>query len=328
MTAVLVTGATGFVGRHVVQALCTSGFTVHALARHAGAVPCRDGVRWVFGDVTDPETCAEAAREVDAIVHLAALLIARRAAEYQRVNVHGTATLLHAATRRERRVRRVVLMSSVAAMGPAPAGQLLTETDPCQPRTAYGRSKLAAEDVARALQHKLPLTILRPSFVYGPHDARGADHLRMLLQPPGRGWKTPIHQLSFVHVADLARACVHAVTADLPTGTTLLLADPASCGWEDVRAAVTVALLRLAKAGRLAPEVAALVLRRARELDVLAHGARRLDSWGCDTRRAQAALGFAGRQTLVAGAYDAIASYEEQGFFAPERWLGRPATVV
>ena len=328
MTVVLVTGAAGFVGRHVVQALCSAGFTVRALARQPVGAGRQDGVTEVFGDVTDPATCAIAVREVDAIVHLAALLTARRAAQYERVNVHGTATLLHAAARQEGLIRRVVLMSSVAAMGPAPAGQLLTETDPCRPRTAYGQSKLAAECAARALQDSLPLTVLRPSFVYGPHDPRGADHLRTLLQPPGRGWKTPICQLSFIHVTDLARACVHAVTADLRTGTTLLLADPASCSWEDVRAAVTVALGRLAEARRLAPEVRALVLRRARELDVLARGAGRLESWGCDTRRAQAALGFTGTRTLAAGAYDAIASYEEQGFFAPERWLGRPTTVV
>jgi nucleoside-diphosphate-sugar epimerase len=328
MTAVLVTGATGFVGRHVVDVLRSTGCMVRALARRPVDTHRRDGVTWMFGDVTDPEVCAAAVRQVDVILHLAALLTARKATEYERVNVHGTATLLHAAAQQGGRVRRVVLMSSVAAMGPAPLGRVLQETDPCRPRTVYGASKLAAEHVARRLQNALPLTVLRPSFVYGPHDARGADHLRTLLQPPGRGWKTPIRELSFIHVTDLARACVRAMAADLSSGTTLLLADPACCNWEDVRAAVRMALVRLAAAGRLPPERTALFLERVKGLDVLARGTRRFESWGCDVRRARATLGFAGTRTLAAGVYDAIASYEEQGFFAPERWFGRPTTVV
>lgn len=328
MTAVLVTGASGFVGRHVVEALVRCGHRVWGLAR--GAPPCAPtpSISWVSGSVTEAGRYAAALAEVDCVIHLAAVLSTRRASEYEHTNVHGTRVLLDACLQQRGRIRHVVLVSSIAAMGPKSDGTLLSETDPCRPRSVYGRSKLGAERVAAAYRARLPITILRPAFVYGRGDGRAADHLRTLLLSLDRPWKTPIVQLSFVHVSDFADVCLRTATAAPVDGGTYLIADPPACTWDDVRVAVVRALEVLADQGRIAPAVADHVLARARALDVVNRGCSRLEYWGCDTSKARKALGFRGTRSLRVGALEAIGAYAAEGFFAAERWLERPTTVV
>jgi nucleoside-diphosphate-sugar epimerase len=328
MAEVFVTGASGFVGRRVVAALLREGHQVWGLTRRAPVATGHGGLAWVRGDITDPKGYRAAVGEAKYVIHLAAVLGARRVSEYERVNVEGTAALLGACAAAGTQLRRVVLVSSVAAMGPKHDGTLLRETDPCRPQTVYGESKLTAERVARAYAHRLPITIVRPSFVYGRGDQRGANHLRTLLQPYDRPWRTPILRLSFVHVVDFAAACLRAMVADAPSGDVFLVADPAVCSWDDVREVVVAALAALADTGRLAPPVAGSVIARARSLDVVAHGARRYDYWGCDTTKARTTLGFHGTRTLEEGALEAIGGFVAQGVFRPERWLKRPTTVV
>jgi len=328
MSSVFVTGASGFVGRRVVEALLAGGHHVVALTRRETTGPPTDGLAWVRGDVTQPDTYRAAMAETDYVIHLAALLGARRASQLRDANVGGTGALLDGCLASGAGLRRVVLVSSLAAMGPKHDGSLLVETDPCRPQTVYGESKLAAERVALGYTARVPITILRPSFVYGRADQRGADHLRTLLWSGERPWKTPIVQLSFVHVNDLARACLRALDADGPSGELFLVADPAFCSWEEVSLAVVQAVESLAGTGRVDPAVADAVLARARSFDVVAHGARQFDYWGCNTAQSRTLLGFEGTRTLVEGVAEAISAFADQGFFAAVHWLGRSTTAV
>lgn len=328
MAEVFVTGASGFVGRRVVEALLRDGHRVRGLARRIPSTSPKGDLTWVRGDITDPNRYRAAVERAEYVIHLAAVLAARRASEFERTNVEGSAALLDTCAAAGMDLRRIVVVSTVAAMGPKHDGSLLREIDPCRPGTVYGASKLAAERVARSFAGRFPITILRPSFVYGRGDQRGADHLRTLLQPSDQSWKTPIVHLSFVHVVDFADTCLRAMVADAPSGDVYLVADPAVCSWDDVREAVVPALETLADAGRLTPRVAELVIARARSLDVVVHGARHYDHWGCDTTRARTVLGFRGTCTLEQGAFEAVGAFADEGFFAPERWLGRPTTVV
>jgi nucleoside-diphosphate-sugar epimerase len=328
MTRVFVTGASGFVGRRVVEALLADGHHVFGLTRREMTGPPTDRLTWVRGDITQPDTYRAAVAEADCVIHLAALLAARRASQLRDANVGGTAALLDGCLGSGARLRRVVLVSSLAAMGPKRDGSLLVETDTCRPQTVYGESKLAAERAAAGYTARLPITILRPSFVYGRADQRGADHLRTLLRSGERPWKTPIVQLSFVHVIDLARACLRALEVDGPSGELFLVADPPFCSWEDLSRAVVQALESLAGTGRVDATVADRVLARARSFDVVAHGARQFDYWGCNTAKSRTILGFEGTRTLVEGVAEAIGAFAEQGFFASERWLGRSTTAV
>ncbi|NOT07000.1 MAG: NAD(P)-dependent oxidoreductase, partial [Gemmatimonadales bacterium] len=166
---VLVTGATGFVGGHLVDALLRRGDTVTALVRSRakGEALAKRGVTPAPGDLADDAALRAAARGQEVVYHLAGLVAAHSEAEFQTVNADGTARLV-AAVAAGAPSARLVLVSSMAAAGPSPAGGKLTGTEPARPVTAYGRSKLAGERAVA--EGPLPWTILRPPAVYGPGD--------------------------------------------------------------------------------------------------------------------------------------------------------------
>ena len=194
---ILVTGASGFVGRHVVRALAARGDLVRALVRDAAGAAVLDDVdcELARGDVTDPASLGEAVSECDSIVHLVAI-IAGRPAAFEHVIAEGTANVVAAA--KEADVRRIVHMS---ALGVGPATK---DTVP------YYRAKWTAEESVRG--SGLGHAILRPSFVFGPDGGALPQFLRIARLAP----VTPIvgegtQCLQPVWVDDLARGVLLAL---------------------------------------------------------------------------------------------------------------------
>jgi dihydroflavonol-4-reductase len=219
MPRILVTGATGFIGGQLAQALVAAGDDVSCLARHGSRVDRLQslGVPIVEGDVAAPESIGPAVAGVDVVYHLAALTRARSRAEFFAVNQAGVANLLDAC-RRHATPPVVVLVSSLAAAGPAVAGRPRTEADPPSPVSIYGRSKRAGELAAIARANELPITIVRPSIVLGEGDTASLTMFRMVARMGVHlvpGWRSP--RLSIVHVADL----VSAIMAAAKQGTRL-----------------------------------------------------------------------------------------------------------
>src|SRR5438093_101121 len=176
--SVLVTGASGLVGSHVVEALVARGDAVRALVRPASrAAVLRLGADAVVGDVTDPAAWRAAARGVRAIVHAAAI-VQRRASWEQYVAVNVEATRLAVGAARAERARLVHISSVAVYAGSAayPATPERRDEDfPFQPIPApdfYARSKRMAEDVVRdaATQRDLDVAAVRPTVIYGERD--------------------------------------------------------------------------------------------------------------------------------------------------------------
>lgn len=198
------TGGTGFVGSHLVEALRRRGDEVTALVRSPAraAILERFGVTLAIGDLHDAVALDHALSGVEVVYHVAGLTAARNEAEFQRVNVDGTAAVLAAAAKAG--ARRFVLVSSLAAAGPSPRGGRRTDLEPRTPVTRYGRSKAAAEDVVR--EGPLPWVIARPPAVYGPRDVE-----MLKIYQIARFGVAPIfgdgsQQLSLVFGPDLAEA--------------------------------------------------------------------------------------------------------------------------
>ncbi|KQT99354.1 NAD-dependent epimerase/dehydratase family protein [Sanguibacter sp. Leaf3] len=182
--SVLVTGASGFLGRAVVRELLAGGYAVRTLQRTPSRTP---GATDVLGSVTDPEVVARAVAGVDAVVHLAAKVsLAGDPADFERVNVGGTRTLLDAA--QAAGVQRVVHVSSpsVAHHGDSIVGDDAGPADPALARGDYARTKAAAELLALARDGAalgdgsrpgsagsvMRVVAVRPHLVWGPGDTQ------------------------------------------------------------------------------------------------------------------------------------------------------------
>jgi nucleoside-diphosphate-sugar epimerase len=206
-----VTGGTGFVGAHLVQALRARGDAVTCLVRtpaKARALGWSD-VRMVPGDLDDATALRRGCEDADVIFHVAGRISARDLNEFMRANRDGTANVLEAAT--ERPPQRFVLVSSLAAGGPTVPGRPIDETRPPAPVTPYGQSKLAAEVLVRAMPW--PWTIVRPPAVYGEWDRELLKLFKL-----ARAGVVPVfgdgsQELSLIHAADLADALTAAAAA-------------------------------------------------------------------------------------------------------------------
>ncbi len=228
MTA-LVTGASGFVGSHIVAALQDNGATVRGLVRAGSKTTLLQtwDVPLVQGDLLDLDSLRRATRGIKTVYHAAGMLGGGRLpllpgskggpTPMHQVNVQGTQNLVTACV--ENQVRRVVLISSVSVYLPAP--DLITEEAATGGGGAYGNSKLGAEVAlqASALQHDLEGVILRPCTIYGER-GRGFTQLllRILSWPAiivsGHDWPA----LELVHAADVATAAMLAGIRDMAQG--------------------------------------------------------------------------------------------------------------
>jgi nucleoside-diphosphate-sugar epimerase len=221
----LVTGATGFVGSHLVEALVNAGTRVTALVRspHKAARLQALGVRRIAGDLHDHRALVDAAQDVDVIFHVAGLTAARDEAEFLHANRDGVRQLLQAARQAADRPR-FVLVSSMAAGGPAPRGQPLTGPEPPRPLTAYGRSKLAGEDEVRASE--LPWTIVRPPMVYGPGDTEVLKLFRVVRAGLAPLFGDGSQELTAVFGPDLADALLSVIRSDVTIGRAYYVCHP------------------------------------------------------------------------------------------------------
>lgn len=237
-----VTGATGFVGSHLAEALAARGDTVLALARrpdqHAalralGATP-------VGGSLENERALLTALEGVEVVYHSAGLVAAKDEAEFFAVNDSGTRRLLDAVRRAAPGLTRFVYVSSQAALGPSPRGVALGEDAECRPVTPYGRSKLAGELTVRGAH--LPWSVVRPSSVYGPRDREFLRVFRLARRGLAPVIGTGRQELSLVHVHDLVRLIVRCGTEDAARNQIVHAAHPAVVLSRDVIRAAGAAL--------------------------------------------------------------------------------------
>ena len=204
-----VTGATGFVGSHLLDAAIAAGHEVRALTRREQAP--RDGVTWVPGSLEDRDPLRRLVADVDAVVHVAGVVSAPDAATFDKGNVAGTLAMLAAATAGG--VHRFVHVSSLAAREPG--------------LSLYGASKAKAEALVE--RSGLEWAIVRPPAVYGPGDKETLELFRMaklglMLMPPHG-------HLSLIHVDDLARLLLALAGPAAPSNLMIEADDGKPGGW-------------------------------------------------------------------------------------------------
>jgi uncharacterized protein YbjT (DUF2867 family) len=204
-----ITGGTGFVGSHLIEAALAEGHQVNALTRRPQ--PAQEGITWVEGALDQPDSLAALCDGCDAVIHIAGV-INGTAHEFHQGNVVGTENMIAAATSAD--IARFIHVSSLSAREP----QL----------SAYGRSKLESEEPVIA--SGCDWTIIRPAAIYGPRDKLLLDLFRfarrgVLPLPPGG-------KMSVIHVSDLCRLMLACLDKDLSHGRTYEPDDGHEGGWD------------------------------------------------------------------------------------------------
>jgi nucleoside-diphosphate-sugar epimerase len=316
---ILVTGGTGFIGRHLLARLAGRECPVRCLVRRraaAGELP--PGVEPVFGDLAGGEGVAEAVRGAETVFHLAGVTKALHPDDYHAGNTRAAATLARALA--GRRVR-LVHVSSLAAIGPSLDGRPVEEDDEPHPLTDYGRSKLEGERLVRALAPEA--VIVRPPVVYGPRDTDVFQILRAI----SRGFVLQIaggeRWFSAIYVEDLVEGLLAAAEGGVP-GRAYFLAHPQPVSWSGLAAVAARMMSRRPRVVRV-PVPLARAVGYCGEL--WSHATRKpgivsrqkiaeaiCPYWTCDTRRAAADLGFEAPTPLETGLAKTLAWYREAGW--------------
>ena len=327
-----VTGGTGFIGSHLVEMLLERGY---------GEVRClvRDRLKWldgldvapVRGDLSSVEALWDGRAGVDYVYHVAGLTRAPDYAMLEQANVRGTLNLLGAVRHVAPDVTKVLVTSSLAAVGRCEEG-IATEASPLRPISAYGRSKAAMERaLAEPVQdgtvylNTLPITIIRPPAVYGPREADIFTFFQTVSKgicPIVGSGRTP--ELSLVHARDLVRGMIEAAEAPETAGETYFLGSEKHYSWREIRDATLAALGRSAVTLPVPPALVGIVgtlaewggklvgkyppLNREKALEIREACKR------CAVEKARRDFGYRQTVPLEAGVRETIDWYRAEGW--------------
>src|SRR6185295_14112432 len=310
---VLVTGASGFVGSHLVDQLIERGNSVRCLVRKSSKLRYLSDpkIEIAYGGLDESTDWDAALADVDTIYHVAGTTFARRPQDYFTVNHNGTEAILAEALKRRDQIKKFVHISSLAAVGPGPDGKPVNEDTRPSPITPYGRSKLRGEEAVHAVEDLLPITIVRPPAVYGPRDYGIFEFFKAV-----KGGMFPMigrndKRVSLVHVRDLADGIILAGESERSVGRTYFISsedDYSMRAVADLIAALMRRRLRsfaipksVAYGVALAAEAAAVLMRRPPVINRDKVTDLSQVSWTCSIERARNELGYNPRVELEQG---------------------------
>lgn len=230
-----VTGATGFVGSHLADLLLERGFEVRCAVRPTSSTKWLDGKPFELAitDFYSSESLEKAVEGCDYVFHVGGAVAGRNLEAFMRSNRDATRNLLEACAKAAPQLKRFVYVSSQTAAGPSPSADApLDETAECHPITAYGKSKLAAEQEVHKFLGKIPFTIVRPPAVYGPRDPAILQIFQVVQKGLAAMMGFNKKYVSLVHSDDLVRGIADTVTTDKTINETYFVSSEEFYTWD------------------------------------------------------------------------------------------------
>jgi len=224
---VLVTGAGGFIGSHLVERLVEKGYEVVCLVKPG------ENIRWIkhldvtlkYGDITEKESLYEPVKGIAYIYHLAASLGGgHKSSEIYTINYDGSKNLLDVCLETDLKLKRFLFASSTAAAGATDDSGIFNEEKPANPKTDYGKSKLMVENYLKETCKDIPYTIVRLPLVYGP---RGLGGLYTVFKLVNKGFQLLLGKsdTNVGFVKDIVRGMILAAENPISAGQTYFLGE-------------------------------------------------------------------------------------------------------
>jgi len=321
-----VTGANGFIGSHLTEALLARGYRVRCMVRRSSDLGYIEHlpVEWAYADMGNAEELGQACQGVDMVCHCAALTRAVDEETFLRVNAGGTEALGRAALAANPDLRRFLYISSQTAAGYGDGpDDYIDESRPPRPLDWYGKSKWAAEQALHALDGRLPVTILRPTAVFGPRDRDVYAYFDLVNKHLELSLGRAERWLSLIYVHDLVDLIILALESEATVGQTYFATAYATTYTEVGRIVARVMDKRTLRVtvplAALTPIVmVAKIQERLTGKPALLNEQRVLNMRQpyllCSGDKAQRELGFAPRYDLEGAIHETASWYREHGW--------------
>lgn len=303
----LVTGAAGFIGSHLAEALIKKGYEVTCIARETSDLRWIEhlDLEYIICDLADIESCAGKIRDFDYIFHLAGVTKALSEKDYFLANAVLTRKLVQVAARENPKLKRFIYLSSLAAIGPSNDSAPVREDSAPAPVSIYGKSKLEGEKAVVEFRDRLPVTIIRPPAVYGPRDSDFFVMFKMIKKGIFPYWGKCYYSL--LYVEDLIQGIILSAEKKEAEGRTFFLTDEMVYTNEDIAGEICSAIGSKALKVRLPQSFLPFLAFFGQKMDkkgiINADRIRdfRYSHWTCDGGKARNELGFKSKITLREG---------------------------
>lgn len=317
----LVTGATGFIGSHVCEALIRRGYRITCLSRGTPGRTWIDNlnVNSVRADCTICESLRQVDDEFDYVFHIAGLTKSCSREAFYAVNARGTENLVKTIAEINPSVKRFIYVSSLAAIGPSKNGAPVNEDTPPAPVSHYGKSKLEGERAVLRWSDAIPTTILRPPAVYGPRDR----DMLVLFQMIKKGFFFDLGKCyySLLYVDDLIEGILLSAEQEQAAGKIFFLSDGNIYSGDEIVSEISSLLhvrARPVKVPKFAMSFFAAVSEKVNKTGIINRD--RIEDfkhshWVCAADRARREIGFSPKVFMKEGLRCTADWYRNQ------RWL-------
>ncbi|MCX6136280.1 MAG: NAD-dependent epimerase/dehydratase family protein [Ignavibacteriales bacterium] len=321
-----VTGGTGFIGSHLVEQLLSRGYTVRCLVRDTAKPGYLRNlpVELYHGDLFSNDVLEKAVSGVDYVYHVAGVVASRSKEGFFHGNRDASKNMIEIVSRVNPSIKKFLHVSSQAAVGPSRTINPIDEKAEYHPITTYGISKMEAEKAVLAFSGKLPVTIVRPSAVYGPRDPATFDFFKTIYKglEPVVGFHDKI--VSLVHSTDLVSGIVLAGEKAEAAGEIFFISSEKRYSWIEIGNATKEVMRKKALRVRLPEPLVYAVAATAGFFSSFSQKPSVLnfekgrdmvqDFWTCDVGKAKRMLGYKQETTLTDGIRETVSWYLKNGW--------------